>query len=165
MFRVTGRLAIFVSLTAVVLANFTLYAQNASLPSRQVNLAQVRVLPNHRPRWADSANDLGALPADQVVDQMTLVLSGSPEQELAFEKFLADQQNPASTNYHHWLSPAEIGERFGAFSAGYGCIDRMLAIAEAAYQLNRSKSSLYRLGGTAAGVGREPSRPDCILTA
>lgn len=126
MFRVTGRLAIFVSLTAVVLANFTLYAQNASLPSRQVNLAQVRVLPNHRPRWADSANDLGALPADQVVDQMTLVLSGSPEQELAFEKFLADQQNPASTNYHHWLSPAEIGERFGPSQQDMGALTECL---------------------------------------
>ncbi len=42
-----------------------------------------------------------------------MILTRSPEQQQAFDQFVADQQNPASPNYHHWLTPVEIGTRFG----------------------------------------------------
>ncbi len=44
---------------------------------------------------------------------LTLVLARSAEGEAEFEKFLLEQQDPASPNYHHWLTPREVGERFG----------------------------------------------------
>jgi hypothetical protein len=44
---------------------------------------------------------------------MALVLSRAPDQEAAMVQYLADQQNPASESYHHWLTPEEVGERFG----------------------------------------------------
>jgi pseudomonalisin len=64
--------------------------------------------------WARSANDLGALPAEQVLGHLRLNLRRTPEQQAAFEQLLREQQDPASANYQHWLSPEEIGERFGA---------------------------------------------------
>jgi subtilase family serine protease len=51
--------------------------------------------------------------ASEPMGQMTMVLSRSPEQEAAFNKLLADQQNPASPDYHRWLTPEQVGERFG----------------------------------------------------
>jgi hypothetical protein len=32
----------------------------------------------------------------------------------AADRFIAEQQDPASPNYHHWLSAEEYGSRFGA---------------------------------------------------
>ena len=70
-------------------------------------------LPNHHPQWANPANDLGAVPPQQLLDHLTMVLSRSVQQETAFEKLIADQQNPASPDDHHWLTPEEVGARFG----------------------------------------------------
>ncbi len=44
---------------------------------------------------------------------MVLVLSPSPEKRRALLKFLDDQQNRRSPEYHRWLAPAEFGAQFG----------------------------------------------------
>ncbi len=44
---------------------------------------------------------------------MELILRRSPEQEAAFERLIADLHNPQSPNFHHWLTNAEIGKRYG----------------------------------------------------
>jgi subtilase family serine protease len=100
-------------LAAMVFAGATLPAQTPLRITRGVDATQMRVLPDHHPSWANPGNSVRVLPDDQILNPMTLVLARSPEQESAFETFLADQQNPASPEYHHWLTPAEVGERFG----------------------------------------------------
>jgi subtilase family serine protease len=72
-----------------------------------------QVLAGHVPSWANAKNLAGAVPADLAIGQITLVLARPPEQEQAFDKLLADQQDPASPDYHHWLTPEEVGQRFG----------------------------------------------------
>ncbi len=56
-------------------------------------------LPGHVPSWATAGNDAGAVP-DNTPLRLTLVLSRAPEREAAFQKLLADQQNPGSSAYH-----------------------------------------------------------------
>jgi len=75
--------------------------------------ARPGLLTGHLPAWATAENIAGQLPAEQPMASMTLVLARSPLQEAAFDQFLADQQNPASPDFHRWLTPAEIGDRFG----------------------------------------------------
>ncbi len=69
-------------------------------------------LPGHVATWAVLANDAGPVPADTSL-RLTFVLSRSPDREAAFKQLLADQQNPASPGYHHWLTPQQIGAQFG----------------------------------------------------
>jgi subtilase family serine protease len=69
-------------------------------------------LQGHVPGWAVSANDRGAVPADTPL-RLTFVLSRSPEVQARFAQLLADQQNPSSSSYHQWLTPQQVGERFG----------------------------------------------------
>jgi len=59
---------------------------------------------------AEPSNDLGPAAADLALNNLTLRLQLSP----AVESFLADQQNPASPNYHRWLTPEQFADRFGA---------------------------------------------------
>jgi hypothetical protein len=84
----------------MALDSTALSAQFASEVAQEVDATRVRTLANHLPRWATSSNRAGLVPANQVLDQMTIVLARSPQQELAFEKLLADQQNPGSADYH-----------------------------------------------------------------
>ena len=48
------------------------------------------------------------------MQHLTLVLKRSPQQQQVFEQFLQQLQDPSSRNYHHFLTPVQIGKRFGA---------------------------------------------------
>ena len=51
------------------------------------------------------------------LDRMLLVLNSSPTQQADLDALLTAQQDPSSPLYHHWLTPAEFGARFGALDA------------------------------------------------
>ena len=53
--------------------------------------------------------DLGPVDAALPLSYATLHLKPAP----GLEQFLAAQQNPASPQYHQWLTPDQFGERFG----------------------------------------------------
>jgi subtilase family serine protease len=88
-------------------------AQTTNLVSAPVDPGNRFTLKGHHPAWASAQNDAGAVPSDLALERLTIVLSRPPQVEHAFTQLLADQQNPKSPNYHHWLTPVEIGKRFG----------------------------------------------------
>jgi Pro-kumamolisin, activation domain/Abnormal spindle-like microcephaly-assoc'd, ASPM-SPD-2-Hydin len=57
--------------------------------------------------------DLGLVERALPMERMLLVLKRSPQQEAALEKFMAQQYNPKSPNFHHWLHAKEFGEKYG----------------------------------------------------
>jgi subtilase family serine protease len=69
---------------------------------------QGNTVPMARPQF-----DQGVAPPDLPMERMMLVLKRSPEQETALEQLMAQQLDPSSPNYHHWLTPDEFGQRFG----------------------------------------------------
>ena len=101
------------SIVTVFFAPSLLYAQLTDRVTQAVDTTKVRALPDHVPAWANPNNSLGPLPGKLMLDQMTLVLSHSPEQEQELTALMSAQQDPASKNYHHWLTPTEMGELFG----------------------------------------------------
>jgi pseudomonalisin len=92
------------------------YAQTTDLVRTPVDPANRVPLTAHHPAWASPQNDVGTAPADLPIERLTMVLARPPQREQAYTQFLQDQQNPASPDYHHWLTPVEIGKRFGASS-------------------------------------------------
>jgi pseudomonalisin len=92
------------------------YAQTTDLVRTPVDPANRVPLTGHHPAWASPQNDVGTAPADLPIERLTMVLARPPQREQAYTQFLQDQQNPASPDYHHWLTPVEIGKRFGASS-------------------------------------------------
>ena len=91
-------------------------ATAADLVTQPVTTARLAALPHAAPVWATAANDMGEVADDVLLSHLTLVLRRSPEQQSAFEAFLAQQQDPGSPNFHRWLTPVQIGEMFGASS-------------------------------------------------
>src|ERR1700720_3907111 len=74
------------------------------------NLAPLRG--NTRPE-ATPQNDRGAVADGFAMANILLQLRRSPEQENALQRFLDEAQNPASPNFHKWLSPQQFGQAFG----------------------------------------------------
>ena len=62
---------------------------------------------------ATAANDSGRVSPSLPMTDLVLVLSRSAEQQAAFDKFVASQYEIGSPDYHNWLGPEEVGERFG----------------------------------------------------
>lgn len=77
-----------------------------------IDLTQ-RVVTNAVHPLATRQNDTGRVNGAQVFHRMVMLLQRSDAQEAELEQLLADQQNPKSAQYHHWLTPAEFGRRFG----------------------------------------------------
>lgn len=129
-------------------------AVHAQVPDRidgRNDAAQVQVLPDHHPQWAIPENSRGLASSEMV---LTLVLSRSPEQQAAFDKLVADQQNPASPEYHHWLAPADIGERFGLADSDIATITGWLQSQGLHVNWVSPSRIFIGFGGKAAKVGQ-----------
>jgi pseudomonalisin len=63
---------------------------------------------------ATARNDLGLADPSIRMERMILLLKVRSGTEKALESLLAQQHDPSSPNYQHWLTPAEYGYRFGA---------------------------------------------------
>jgi len=80
---------------------------------------------NHPEEAADLANEGRAAASRQLTMHMVLALNHRAQ----LERLLADQQNPASPEYHRWLTPDDFTRRFGPTAA---------AIAKVTHWLQRS---------------------------
>jgi hypothetical protein len=102
---------------------------------------------------ANPANDAGPAPANTALNRMLLVLRGSFEQEAALTSLLASQHDPSSPLYHHWLTPAQFGERFGVSPDDINTLTAWLTAQ--GFQIDRVANSRLSIefSGTAGQVG------------
>jgi subtilase family serine protease len=184
--RRTRLLLLSLAVAAAFVVNPLSRAQIPSLIQSQVDPSRIQPLLHHHPLWANSGNDIGPVAPSQVIESLTLVLRPQEEQQLAFEQFLSDQQNPASPEFHHWLTPAQVGERFGLSDADVSAIagwlqsqglrviwvapSRMfLGFAGTAADISRAfQSELhnYKVNGkNLVSISSDPTIPDAVAPA
>ena len=100
----------------------------ASAPLSRLNAQQKRVLapvdtgrtvalrgnvhPNAQARY-----DRGLVDPAQKITGITILLKPSESQRAELSQFLSELQDPASPNYHKWLTPEQYADRFGASDA------------------------------------------------
>ena len=109
------------------------YSQNSvSISPRRALITQAvdnqkRVaLPGNTKSAANSANDLGRVSDGLSMDHMQLQLNRPPELQQALDRYTEDLQNPASPNYHRWLTAADLGQRFGVAQADIAAVTNWL---------------------------------------
>ena len=76
----------------------------------------LKVLPGHVPKLPPGLTSTGEFPA---TNQLRLAIGLPLRDPGGLQQFLAQLYDPASTNYHHYLSPTEFTERFGPTAADY----------------------------------------------
>ena len=111
-------------------------------------------MPNHFPHWANAENDRGPLPAESELSGFTIVLARSPQQEAALAKLIQDQQNPASPDYHHWLTPVQVGERFGLSQSDIAAVTGWLQSQGLHVQFVSNSRLFIGFNGKAGDLGR-----------
>jgi hypothetical protein len=67
---------------------------------------------NVRPMFQPE-NDLGPVDGSLKIGNISLIFKLSPNQQSDLTELLAEQQDPSSPNYHHWLEPEQYADRFG----------------------------------------------------
>lgn len=100
---------------------------------------------------AQARYDRGLAPAS-MTGRMLLLLKRSPEQQAQLDQLIADQQNPASPNFHKWLSPAQFGQQFGVADADLQSVSAYLA--SQGFNVGRvfSSKGAIEVSGTAAQI-------------
>lgn len=79
-----------------------------------VDVADRITLVGSRHPLAKNSLAVGQVPSGQPMDRMVLVLAPDAAAERALAELIRAQQDPASPEYHQWLTPQQFGERFGA---------------------------------------------------
>jgi hypothetical protein len=74
--------------------------------------SRLLLLGQHAP-WATEQNRRGLIPGDTMLEHLILVLKRSPQKQKAFERFLQELQDASSPSYHRFLTPVQVGKRFG----------------------------------------------------
>ncbi len=108
---------------------------------------------------AARAQQLGSLPSDTALTSLSLVLKPTDVQDAALTQLLADQQNPASASYQHWLTPEQFGERFGAAQADIKLIESWLQNNGFVVQAVSASRNRIVFSGSAAMVESAFSTP------
>ncbi len=101
---------------------------------------------------ANAKNDRGRVSPDLPMTDLILVLSRSPEQQAAFETFVAGQYDPESPDFHHWLTPAEVGQNFGPSETDIATISNWLTGHGLSVDEVTNDRMSIRFSGTAAQV-------------
>jgi pseudomonalisin len=125
---------------------------DANRVTQAIDVDKRVALTERRAGWITQANDEGPVSDDLAMTHLALILKRSPERQRAFEQFLRDQNDPASPDYQHWLSPAEVGERFGATAHDLDAIaDWLRSQGLGVDEISNSRTRI-RFGGSAAAV-------------
>ena len=92
----------------------------------RIDESQLVTLKGNTHPAANAKNDRGRVSPDLPMTDLILVLGRSPEQQAAFEKFVASQYDQDSPDFHHWLTPAEVGRDFGPSETDIATISNWL---------------------------------------
>jgi subtilase family serine protease len=146
---------------AVCFAALVTICPISSIAQKPVSAARIVERPNENqlialrgntPPAAVAANDRGRVSTGMRMSGMVLSLRRSPEQQAAFDAFVARQYDANSADYHHWLEPAEVGEKFGPALADIATISAWLGSHGLTVDEVAKDRMTLRFSGTAAQV-------------
>src|SRR3569833_1029714 len=102
-------------------------SDSKALIREKVNDNQLAVLRGNTPPAANAQNDQGRVRGNMPMTDMILVLRRSPEVQAAFDAFVESQYDASSANFHHWLTPDQVGEKFGPAQADIATVSAWLS--------------------------------------
>ena len=144
----------FVAVAAFALILPAAYAQTLiqSRIVQPIDPANRTVLTGNTYYLAQAKYDTGAAPASLPMQRMLLLLRRGPDQEAALEQLMQEQQNPASPNYHSWLTPQQFGAQFGPSAQDIQTVVSWLGSQGFAVNRVSNGATVIEFSGTAGQV-------------
>jgi hypothetical protein len=109
-------------------------------------------LRGHRPAAALLSDDLGPADPGRPLSFVTLLFRRTPEQQADLDQLRQAQRDPASPDYHRWLSPQQFAHRFGLDPASFGRARDWLRAQGFAIQQEALSRTWIAFSGTAAQI-------------
>ncbi len=157
-----GYAPIFLPILAVLCSVFT-FAQPGSpraVIAKAIDEFQLVTLSgNTTPAALDPENDRGAVADNFFFDHLLLTLKRAPETEAQLVKLIDEMHDPQSPQFHRWLTPQQLGERFAAAPQDRATVERWLQ--SHGFSINRiyNNGLLVDFSGTAGEI-RETFRTE-----
>ncbi|MGB7329870.1 MAG: S53 family peptidase [Terriglobales bacterium] len=145
-------------LSCLVLFSTTALAQQAAdipkpIISDQIDESQLVTLTgNTTPAALSVQNDRGPVADSLTFDHLLLKLKRAPETEARFDKLIDEMHDQNSPEFHRWLTPQQLGERFGLASQDRETVQRWLEAH--GFSVNRvyQNGMVIDFAGTAAQI-------------
>ena len=103
-------------------------------------------------RWARAEFDQGRVEGGLNINHAAIVFKLAPSQQADLDKLLAEQQDPHSANYRHWLTPEQYAARFGMSDSDLAQVTSWLKSQGLAVDgFSRARTRVF-FSGTAAQV-------------
>ena len=153
--RTLPLLALTLAFPIALLSGAAAMAQNATPTVRIVNRldeSDLAKLKGNTHPFANAKNDRGLVDPTLPMTDLILVLNRGAEQQAAFDKFVASQYDSSSPNFHHWLTPEQVGENYGASETDIATISSWLTGHGFSIQEVTKDHLSIRFSGTAAQV-------------
>ena len=112
-----------------------------------VSVSRIQALPDSIPRAVSRARKVRRLEAKQTLSAFVCFKFADPKAAQDCADAVSD---PASPLYGHWLTPQEIGERFGPSQADYDAVGNWLKAQGLTIEETSANRMTLRAGGSAA---------------
>jgi len=114
----TRRLSIGLTMGALVALGLLLYKPvfgdlPRALITDRIDEGHLVTLAHNTRREASPENDRGPVPDDFPLQHMLLQLKRSPVMEAELVQYVGQLTDKSSPNFRHWLTPQQIGDRYG----------------------------------------------------
>src|ERR1019366_2932396 len=134
------RNAIVVLIAALALLSLTLTSSNS---------ADSAILAGNHPREAETLASMGNAEPSQ---PLSMEIHFAVRNEAELNQLLAEQQNPASPNYHRWLATGEYNRRFGPRQSDIDAVTDWLK--GEGFMVESTSDGYLRFSGTVAQAQR-----------
>jgi hypothetical protein len=103
---------VFVCLALSICYSYAAQSAQPLITGKIDDTRRVTLSGNTRPE-VTAANDRGPVPDDFSMSHMMLELRRPPDQAKALEQYLKVVNDPASPEFHKWLTPNQLGTNYG----------------------------------------------------
>ena len=145
---------LFSTLLAAVLISAVLIPAAAQAPAPRIagelSTSDHAALPNSANPRAQAQYNTGRLARNTPLEAMSITFSRTQAQEAALKTLIASQQNPASPQYHKWLTADQFAARFGLSDADIAKVQSWLEQQGFAVTTVSRGKDMIRFSGTAA---------------
>jgi subtilase family serine protease len=107
---------------------------------------------NTTPAALRAQNDRGPVADSLTFDHLLLTLKRAPVTEARLEKLIGEMHNQDSPEFHRWLTPQQLGERFGLAPQDRETIQRWLESHGFSVNRNYQNGLVIDFAGTAAQI-------------
>lgn len=146
-------LAIWGMVASCAMSTSQLSAQApAARIASEVNAAEMTVIKGSQHPLANPQFDAGRVPADTRLNGISIHFNRSAAQEAELDALIAAQQDPASPQYHKWLTPDQFAARFGMAQADLAKVQTWLEQQGFSIDLTNRSRNTIRFSGTVGQV-------------